>query len=120
MTTRNVVTTKSETSVGDIASLLGRNGINRVPIAKDGKIHCFVSRANPLQTLASATQEVGAVSKADDSAIRGTVQSQLNTQPWTKLRLLNVIINDRTAELWSAVYSEPKKKATRVARRGDP
>jgi CBS domain-containing protein len=51
--TREVITVKPETPLNDIATLLERNGIKRVPVVKDGKVVGIVSRANLLQALAS-------------------------------------------------------------------
>jgi CBS-domain-containing membrane protein len=50
---RNVVTASLETPVGDVAELLERHAIKRVPIVRDGKVVGIVSRANLLQALAS-------------------------------------------------------------------
>src|SRR5512143_3519647 len=36
--TRHVVTAKPDTAIGEIASLLEKNGIKRVPIVQDGKV----------------------------------------------------------------------------------
>ena len=113
--TRNVVTAKPETPVADIASLLEKNRIKRVPIVQDGKIVGIVSRSNLLQALASAPQDASAKRKTEDAAIREKVEAQLSTQAWTKPWLLNVIVHDGTVELWGVVDSQTEKKAARVA-----
>jgi CBS-domain-containing membrane protein len=51
--TRRVVTVTPETPVADIAALLEKHAIKRVPIVTDGKIVGIVSRANLLQALAA-------------------------------------------------------------------
>ena len=51
--TRRVVTATPDTPVGDIATLLEKHSIKRVPIVVDGKVVGIVSRANLLQALAS-------------------------------------------------------------------
>jgi CBS domain-containing protein len=51
--TREVVTAAPETSLSDVANLMEKNAIKRVPIVKDGKVVGIVSRANLLQALAS-------------------------------------------------------------------
>jgi CBS domain-containing protein len=51
--TRRVVTATPDTPVGDIATLLEKHGIKRVPIVAEGKVVGIVSRANLLQALAS-------------------------------------------------------------------
>jgi CBS domain-containing protein len=113
--TRNVITATSGMPIGDIASLLEKNGIKRVPIVKDGKVIGIVSRANLLQALASAAQETGTQRRAADSAVREKVEAQLNAQPWTKPWQLNVIVRDGTVELWGVVHSRIEKTAARIA-----
>lgn len=98
--TPKVITASPDTPVGDIASLMEKNGIKRVPIVKDGKVVGIVSRANVLQALASAPKEISEQPKVDDAAVREKVQSQLNTKTWTKPSQLNIIVHDGTVELW--------------------
>jgi CBS-domain-containing membrane protein len=118
--TRDVVTAKPDTSAGDIAALLEKKRIKRVPIVKDGKIVGIVSRANLIQALASAPQEAGAQRKADDAAVREKVEAQLNAQAWTKPWELNVIVHDGTVDLWGLVHSDIEKRAARVAAEAVP
>lgn len=113
--TREVVTAKPDASVGDIATLLEKKRIKRVPIVKDGKIVGIVSRANLVQALASAPQEAGAQRKEDDAAVRKKVEAQLSAQAWTSPWELNVIVHDGTVDLWGVVHSEIEKRAARVA-----
>jgi CBS domain-containing protein len=50
--TRSVITATPDTSLSEIATLLERNRIKRVPIVQNGKVVGIVSRANLLQALA--------------------------------------------------------------------
>jgi CBS domain-containing protein len=51
--TPKVLTVSPETPLGEIASVLEKNGIKRVPVVKDGKLVGIVSRANLLQAIAT-------------------------------------------------------------------
>src|SRR6516164_3717918 len=51
--TRDVITAKPDTPLGDVAAMLERNRIKRVPIVEGGKLVGLVSRGNILQALAS-------------------------------------------------------------------
>ncbi len=113
--TRKVITANPDTSLSDVARLLERNGIKRVPIVKNEKIVGIVSRANLLRALASLGKEIERPRTADDNAIRNQVEAQYKVQPWAKPGLVNVIVHDGTVELWGIVNSEAEKKAMRVA-----
>ena len=112
--TRSVITATPETLLGEIAILLERNRIKRVPIVKNGKVVGIVSRANLLQALAGMPAKKAAAASAGDSQIRDQVLSRLNAQLW-RPSMLNVTVRDGTVDLWGFVTSDDEKKATRIA-----
>jgi CBS domain-containing protein len=113
--TPNVLTVSPETPLGEIASVLEKNGIKRVPVVKDGKLVGLVSRANLLQAIATIGKTIKPAVTADDATLRAKVISQLDRQPLAWRSLINVIVHDGTAELWGMVDSESEKRAVRVA-----
>jgi CBS domain-containing protein len=56
-----VITATPDTTVPELADLLGRHHIKRIPIVRDGKIVGIVSRADVVSTIAR-TPDVGAES----------------------------------------------------------
>jgi len=113
--TRAVITAKPDTSLRDIANLLEKNGIKRVPIVDNGKVVGIVSRANLLQALASLSKQVDGGAGPSDADIRSSVIARLEAEPWSHPSLINVIVQDGTVELWGIVDSQIEKKAVRVA-----
>jgi len=113
--TRNVLTANPDTSIGDIADLLERNGIKRVPIMQDGKILGIISRANLLQALAGMRKQINVKKPVTDSALRTSVLNRLRAEPWTRTSLINVTVRDGIVDLWGIVDSATEKKALRVA-----
>lgn len=111
--TDQVVTAAPDTPLQDIATLLEKNGIKRVPIVKDRKVVGIVSRANLLQALASLPTALA--NGPSDSAIRDDVMARLQAEPWTRPSLINVIVNEGTVELWGIVDSQTEKRAVQVA-----
>src|SRR5262249_54497367 len=109
--TRMVVTAKPDTSLADIAGLLERNRIKRVPIVENGRIVGIVSRANLLQALASRAADVDLTPAIDDATLRGRVMAQLTATPRVQPTLFNVIIHDGTVDLWGSVDSDAERKA---------
>ena len=111
--TRHVITATPDTSLQDIAHLLEKNGIKRVPIVDDGRLVGIVSRANLLQALASGTKK--GETAPSDGTIREDVMARLRAESWTRPSLVNVIVQDGTVELWGIVDSQTEKRAVRVA-----
>jgi CBS-domain-containing membrane protein len=112
--TRHVITATPDTSLQDIAHLLEKNGIKRVPIVDGGRLVGIVSRANLLQALAS-TPKASTGTTPSDGAIREDVLARLRAESWTRPSLVNVIVQDGTVELWGIVDSQTEKRAVRVA-----
>jgi len=108
-----VITAGPDTPLQDIATILEKNGIKRVPIVKDGRVRGIVSRANLLQALASLPRSAAAAGPSD-TAIRDDVMARLKAEPWTRPSLINVIVNEGTVELWGIVDTQAEKKAVRV------
>jgi len=112
---REVITAAPGTPLSEIANLLEKNAIKRVPIIDKGKLVGIVSRANLLQALASLSTNAAAATQANDVEIREKVLTQLNAESWMRTSLINVIVQEGTVELWGVVDSALEKKAVRVA-----
>jgi len=110
--TRRVVTATPDTPVSEIAALLEKHGIKRVPIVTEGKVVGIVSRANLLHALASL--ENVPAGTIDDASIRSKLVSKLANERWTKPSLMNLIVHDGTVDLWGIVDSQTERKAVRV------
>jgi CBS-domain-containing membrane protein len=113
--TRPVVTAEPDTPLTEIATLLERHRIKRVPITRDGNIGGIVSRANLIQALATYRQKVSAAQPVADTELREKVVSRLKSEPWVRPSLVNVTVTDGTVDLWGIVDSQVEKKALRAA-----
>lgn len=78
--TRRVVTAAEDTPLRQIANLMERHGVKRVPILRDGKLVGIVSRANLLRAFAKAVAE-GEDASLDDGAIRARVLEAIEDVP---------------------------------------
>ena len=116
--TRNVVTATPETELGDIAMLLEKHAIKRVPIMQDGQLIGIVSRANLIQAVAGSRPELQML--LSDETIRDRLLAHLRSQPWAHTTLLNATVRDGVVDLWGQTYSEDEKTAIRVAAEGMP
>jgi CBS domain-containing protein len=113
-----LITATPETPLDEIATLLEKNSIKRVPIVKDGQLIGIVSRANLIQAVASAPN--GLEISLSDSTIRDKLLAHLKAQPWVHTDLLNVTVNDGVVTLWGITSSEAERKALRVAAESTP
>jgi CBS domain-containing protein len=91
--TPEVITVSEDTPISEIASLLERNRIKRVPVVRDGRVVGIVSRANLIQALASVVGR-GEMAESADQRIREELLSRLGEQPWTDFGDRNITVHD--------------------------
>ena len=115
--TREVITAQPETPLREIANLMEKHSIKRVPIVQDELVVGIVSRANLLQILARANDNKAWVES--DRVLYQRFVDSIKDQPWAG-RPFNIIVNDRCADLWGFVYSVDEKTAVRVAAEATP
>jgi CBS domain-containing protein len=120
--TTDVVFATEDTPISEIAALLERKRIKRVPITRHGnKLVGVVSRSNLIQALASAIDhDGGEESERRDREIRRDLLAQLKEQSWTDFGSRNVIVSDGVVHLWGLVSSEPERKALIALAEGVP
>jgi len=111
--TKRLVVASPEAPLGEIAGLLERHSIKRVPIVENGALVGIVSRANLIQALAGDRKAADAT--IPDVQLRDRIMAHLKTQPWAHTSLLNVTVNDGVVDIWGITRSEAEKKALRVA-----
>jgi CBS-domain-containing membrane protein len=109
--TREVYRAQEDAPLEEIAVLLERHGIKRVPIERDGKLVGLVSRANLIHGLASGTPRR---SSSGDAGIRDAIMDVLK-RAGVSTHLLNVVVSDGTVYLWGAVESRSENEAVRAA-----
>ncbi len=113
--TRPVITIKADTRLGDIAALLDKHQIKRVPVVDDhGKLIGIVSRANLVQALVKLNKAASDTA-IEDSILQSNILAQLRSKPWADASNLNVIVDNGKVELWGVVDSEAERNAIRVA-----
>jgi len=113
--TRTIVAAAPDTPVAEIATLLERHRIKRVPIVDNGKVVGIVSRANLIQALATFRRKAVAPQPVADAELREKIVSRLNSEPWVRPNLINVTVTDGIVDLWGIVDSAVEKQALRVA-----
>jgi CBS domain-containing protein len=111
--TRNVITATPQTPLHEIATLLEKNAIKRVPILENSQLVGIVSRANLIQAVATSRKLLDI--PLSDTAIRENILAHLKKQPWANTTMLNVTVNAGVVDLWGIVESAAERKAIRVA-----
>ncbi len=108
----DVITADPETPLHEIAAMLEKNSIKRVPIVKAGRLVGIITRANLVQAMASAGKTLER--RQSDENIRDQILKHLKAQPWAHTSLINVTVTDGAVDLWGMTTSKIEKEAVRV------
>jgi len=111
--TRNVISVMTDTPLKDIADVLERNSIKRVPVLASGRLVGIISRSNLIQVLATTREVIQ--QPLSDSAIRTSLLSHLKGEPWSDTWQLNVTVNDGVVDIWGICRSDTERDAVRIA-----
>ena len=118
--TTDVISVSPETPIADIATMLEKHHIKRVPVVAQGKLVGIVSRANLLQALASRLTPAEG-DRSDDRTIRAKLFAELEKQKWAAMpNDANVVIENGVVHLWGIIQSEEERKAMIVAAENTP
>lgn len=114
--TRGVVSVRPDTDVGDIADLMEKRHIKRVPVMRDGSLVGIVSRQDVIACLAKpASRKSGAKSRrASDGEIQAALARGLRTNSWTDRAYVNFTVHRGVVELSGFVDDPDRRSALRV------
>lgn len=115
--TRNIITVNADTGIADIAQLLEKHRIKRVPVVENGKLVGIISRANLLQALAAHRHgdKLAATAAQDDRTIRQDILAAIRKKGWLTHGSPNVIVSEGRVEIWGWVDSEDERRALLLA-----
>jgi len=113
--TRDVITVSEDASLHDIAALLEKHRIKRVPVTRDGKLSGIVSRANLLQGFVAEGAASEAAATADDKQIREQIIENMKEMESAIESFVDVVVKDGLVYLWGGVRSKTEAAALEVA-----
>jgi CBS domain-containing protein len=116
--TREPVTVTEDTPLEEIAMLLERKAIKRVPVLRDGKLVGIVSRADLLHGLVArasqAAQPAPLAPPTREAVLAGIRDAGLS------LGYVNVVVADGAVHLWGAADSALQRDALALAAKRTP
>lgn len=110
--TREVISVSEDTPISEIASLLEKRHIKRVPVLREGRLAGIVSRADLLRGLSISDR--GELTTPDDRQIRDAIHRGLSEAGLGGL-LINVSVKGGAVELSGQVRSDVQRQAACAA-----
>lgn len=113
--TTAVISVGEETPLNEVADILERHRIKRVPVLRDGRAVGIVSRANLVRALALSSPEPAKGWKPSDKTIRERLLAEIASEKWAQASLGDILVRDRVVHLWSGFLSSEERRALHVA-----
>lgn len=111
--TRDVISASPNSPLYEIAALMEKNAIKRVPIVRDGDLVGIVTRANLIQAVASGRKALDI--PVSDTFIRDKIIARLKEQAWAHTGQLNITVNGGVVDIWGFTDSDAERTAIGVA-----
>jgi len=121
--TTAVTTVGEETTLAEVATLLEKQRIKRVPVMRDGKMVGIITRSNLVRALAAAkAMPLMTDHEDDDRSIRIRLFEDLRQQKWaTRVWPQDVLVSHGMVTLWfSSDEPEDNRRAIRVVAENVP
>ena len=111
--TRHVISIQADADLSEVAAILDRSRIKRVPVLRAGKLVGLIARSDLVKAL-SRTAGSAATGNIRDGDLQRTLNDKMKSQPWLDASFLNVIVENGTVQLWGLVSSEDQRQALRI------
>jgi CBS-domain-containing membrane protein len=111
--TRYVISVREDTELRDVADILDRHRIRRVPVIQAGRLVGIITRGDLVRTL-SQVQISRPDEKVDNAALHEALHDRIRAQPWVNESYISVTVNDGVVELWGFVDTVDQHSALRA------
>ena len=102
-----------DTTLDEIVSLMERHRIKRVPVTRDAHLVGIVSRANLMRAMISIARSAQPPAQSDLD-IRSRIMTEMDTQKWAPVALVEATVNKGVVDLWGTIMDERDRKAMKV------
>ena len=110
---RHVVSVRDDADLSEVADVLDRNKLKRVPVVRDGTLVGIISRSDLVRVLSEAS--VGQpIAKSNDAALQNAIWQEIRKQKWLDSGYVNITVKDGVVEAWGMVASAEQRNALLV------
>jgi CBS-domain-containing membrane protein len=110
---RHVVTVRDDVGLSDIADVLDRNKLKRVPVVRNGLVVGIVSRSDLVRVLSESRLGEPAESSGNVE-LQNAIWQRIRAQKWLDSSYVSITVTDGVVEAWGMVSSAEQKNALLV------
>jgi CBS-domain-containing membrane protein len=110
---RHVITVRDDVSLSEVADVLDRNKLKRVPVVRNGIVAGIVSRSDLVRVLSESSLGEPAV-VSGNAELQSAIWQRIRTQKWLDSSYVSVTVTDGVVEVWGMVSSAEQRNALLV------
>jgi CBS-domain-containing membrane protein len=110
---RHVITVRDDVSLSEVADILDRNRLKRVPVVRNGMLAGIISRSDLVRVLSQAGLGE-AVPVSGDAELQNAIWQRIRTQKWLDSSYVSITVKDGVVEPWGMVASAEQRNALLV------
>jgi CBS domain-containing protein len=114
--TPDVVVATAEMELQEVAGLMERHHVKRLPVVSDNRLAGIVTRQDMLRALVGRKPALAA--ETDDAAIHGRLVAELTAMAWAPA--VDVTVSNGRVTLTGAVFDDRQRAAVRVLAENTP
>lgn len=111
--TRDPITVTEATHLGEVARLMERHHVKRLPVVRGKKVVGIISRANLIRAVITHGKSMKAPAQSDQE-IRNRIIAQIAEQPWAPSPLFAIDVKDGVVSIFGTVFDGRQEEAMRV------
>jgi CBS domain-containing protein len=110
---RYVISVRDDAELRDVADILDKQRIKRVPVLRDGRLVGIISRRDLVRAL-SQVQVSKATATVDNAVLHKRLHDRIRSQSWLNDAYINIAVSDGVVELSGFVASPDQHRALRA------
>ena len=110
---RYVISVHEGAALRDVADILDRHGIKRVPVVQAGRLVGIITRGDLIRTLSQVSTSKS-VKRVDNAVLHKLLHDRIRAQPWINESYISVTVEDGIVELWGFVDTVEQHSALRA------
>lgn len=111
---RQVVTVDADMELGQVADLLDRRKLKRVPVVKDGQLVGIITRGDLVRALVASLGHRGTAPAGSPDGVLAAIQERMARERWLDSSLVTVTVENGTAILTGLAASADQQRALRL------
>jgi CBS domain-containing protein len=110
----NVITVEADTDLAQVADVLERRNLQRVPVMRDGKLAGILTKGDLVRALVARLRAVPAGAAGDAKATLAAINERMRREAWLDTSLVNVDVEGTVAQLSGLAASADQRRALRL------